>query len=303
MVSSGATFYSTLCSLTVVLVRAYDYPNGFDDVLEYPANRVLVGTGVSYHNYIDWSYSSPPWAVESTLPDQLYSNAGYALDALIADLSDSAYLSAAEELVAIDTVNDVMSYLFSAYSTFSSFFSNVENLKTAILNGPDELVYPAASAKFSTSENVFLTYLLQLDTNYAVYLSARELQAHPAHIDFPGNFSGAASPVSRSLNISGTYEGYDPKLIYSSATRSRWHSTGLYVKAGSIVVVKIPAEIASSEQVGIQVGCHRDDLSGKDELSRMPVITRGWPLNDEVLFFSLSSFLHLTYMQHILSIV
>lgn len=265
-----------------IFFRAYNYPNGFDTVLEYPANRVLQDVGFVFHNSIDWSYSLSPWAIQSTLPDLLNTNGGYALDALIEEASSSIFLSIAEELTAADTVTDVMSYLFDAFGNFSVFFDKVVDLKLVVSNRPNKLVYPAVDTKFDPDENALLTILLNFDTSYALHRPADALEAHPAHVAFPGNFSGAGGPVVRTVNISGVYEGLDSNLIYAGATRDRWHSTGLYVKAGTVVSVTIPADVAASGAIGVYVGCHRDDISGKDEYVRMPQITRYWPVEKEV---------------------
>ena len=268
--------------ITSDLCRAYNYPDGFDTVLEYPANRVMLDAGFVFHNYIDWSYTSSPWAVEAALPDLLNTNGGYALEALTAEASNSSALSLADALTASQTATDAMSYLFDAYANFSAFFDKVDVLKRAVSSGPDQIVYPSADEKFDPDANVLLTFLLDLDTSYALNLPADELDAHPAHVNFPGNFSGAGGPTVRTVNISGAYEGLDSNLIYSGATRDRMHSTGLYVKAGTVVSVRIPAVVAATGEIGVHVGCHRDDISGKDEYVRMPVITRSWPIKNEV---------------------
>jgi hypothetical protein len=230
--------------------RAY---SGFDSVIDYPANRVMLGSGLVFHNYVDWSWGASPWSIDSTIPDMLHTNAGYALDALRQDLSDAAPLSGADALTALDTLDNTMDYLFSAYDNFTSFFDHVEAFKTEIIAGPDQLVYPSEDHKFYTNDNVFLTFLVELDTDYASSLPAHALQAHPAHADFPGNFSASVASTTKYLNISGDYAGQSAELSYSHAGRARMHSTGLYMRAGSLLSVRVPAAAAASGELGIHV--------------------------------------------------
>lgn len=262
--------------------RAFNYPDGFDTVLQYPANRVMLDAGLVFYNSIDWSYSAPPWIVESTLPALFHTNGGFSLESLIAEVTNSTYLSISDEQTSIATVINVMSYLFPAYENFSSFFALVDELRQAISNGPDNLLYPSADNLFDPTENSFHTFLLQLDVNYALNLPAGDLVANPAHVQFPGEFSGVGGAISRNILIAGHYEGLDQNLIYSSPKRQRWHSTGLYVKAGSVITVAVPAAVAAAGTVGIRVGCHSDDTSEKVKWIRMPVITREWPVKNEV---------------------
>lgn len=57
----------------------------------------------------------------------------------------------------------------------------------------------------------------------------------------------------------------------------RWHSTGIYAAPGEVVTVSLPAELAASGAVGIQVGCHTDNIRPRSpNLDRFPVITRYW---------------------------
>ena len=167
--------------------RAYNYPHGFDTVLEYPANRVLQDTGFVFHNSIDRSSSSSPWAIESTLPDLLNTNGGYALDSLI---------EKAAELTAADTVTNVISYLFDAFGNFSVFFDKVEDLRRAVSNGPYKLVYPTAD-----SSNV-------LETNQ---YSLGSEPTCPSRLDvrlLPASYENITSDVTSVEIGSGALPGY-----------------------------------------------------------------------------------------------
>lgn len=70
----GVVFYGT--------AWAFNYPHGFDYELEYPANIVLSGTGVTILGGVDWNYNYGPWQVPVNQTDPLWNNAGYAVEAL-----------------------------------------------------------------------------------------------------------------------------------------------------------------------------------------------------------------------------
>lgn len=70
----GVVFYGT--------AWAFNYPNGFNYELEYPANIVISGTGVNIIGGVDWSYVKGRWHVPTELSDPLVNNAGYAVAAL-----------------------------------------------------------------------------------------------------------------------------------------------------------------------------------------------------------------------------
>ncbi|MEM8528639.1 MAG: M60 family metallopeptidase, partial [Bacteroidota bacterium] len=67
--------------------------------------------------------------------------------------------------------------------------------------------------------------------------------------------------------------------------RGIWKSTGLYAAAGESIKVVIPSELVD-KKLGVQIGCHTDNLSGKSNPARFPQIVRREALTSAETTFS-----------------
>ncbi|XP_030599420.1 TRPM8 channel-associated factor homolog isoform X2 [Archocentrus centrarchus] len=61
-----------------------------------------------------------------------------------------------------------------------------------------------------------------------------------------------------------------------------WLSTGLYLSPGMRTYMIMPAQIINKDWK-IQIGCHSDNLHGKDELKRPPRVTERFPVTSEMM--------------------
>lgn len=95
-------------------------------------------------------------------------------------------------------------------------------------------------------------------------LPADNVVAHPAADDFPGK--PAVNPASR-VTLS----------IAVDTSLPRWHGTGIYAEPGQLIVATFPAK-AAGQRLKLRIGCHKDKLWKKDSWSRMPEITRVFPV-------------------------
>ena len=94
---------------------------------------------------------------------------------------------------------------------------------------------------------------------------AAEVRAHPAAADFPGSVPAGAPRVSRTVAVdTGT---------------PRWHSTGLYAAPGEVVTVTMPASAAAVGGFQVRVGAHTDGIWLRSDWTRMPEITRSFPVS------------------------
>ena len=102
--------------------------------------------------------------------------------------------------------------------------------------------------------------------------------AHPAAADFPGSVPTDAQRITRTLIIDATEPVGHATSPYSEPHEYRWHSTGLYAAPGELVTVTMPASVAATGDVNVRVGAHDQDISVREEWTRMPVISRRFPV-------------------------
>ena len=97
------------------------------------------------------------------------------------------------------------------------------------------------------------------------YTPPDSVRPHPASEDFPGPVPADAPRITRSLTI--------------DTSIPRWHSTGLYAAPGELVTVTVPAEVAKADGFGVRVGAHSDRIWRRSEWTRMPEISRYFPIS------------------------
>ena len=105
------------------------------------------------------------------------------------------------------------------------------------------------------------------------------VRAHPAAADFPGSVPTDAPRFTRTLTINTTEPRGHSTSLYSWPHVPRWHSTGLYAAPGELVTVTVPATVAAAGDFHVRVGAHSDDISVRDKWTRMPQISRRFPLS------------------------
>ena len=94
---------------------------------------------------------------------------------------------------------------------------------------------------------------------------AESVRAYPAAADFPGAVPADAPRIVRRLTI--------------DTVVPRWHSTGLYAAPGELVTVTVPAAAAESGALHVRVGAHSDGIWRRAEWTRMPEISRRFPVS------------------------
>ncbi|XP_030599418.1 TRPM8 channel-associated factor homolog isoform X1 [Archocentrus centrarchus] len=72
------------------------------------------------------------------------------------------------------------------------------------------------------------------------------------------------------------------KIDVNTAGSEEWLSTGLYLSPGMRTYMIMPAQIINKDWK-IQIGCHSDNLHGKDELKRPPRVTERFPVTSEMM--------------------
>ena len=119
----------------------------------------------------------------------------------------------------------------------------------------------------------------------AVFLVKQDLtppesvRAHPLAADFPGPVPADAPRLTRTLTINTS----EPRG-HSTGPRSkpgtlRWHSTGLYAAPGELVTVSVPSAAARTDRLSVRVGAHSDANWARPEWTRMPKISRRFPIS------------------------
>ncbi len=94
---------------------------------------------------------------------------------------------------------------------------------------------------------------------------AESVRAHPAAADFPGRVPTRAPRITRTVSV-------DTRV-------PRWHSTGLYAAPGELITVTMPASAAAAGGYHVRVGAHSDGIWRRSEWTRMPEISRRFPVS------------------------
>lgn len=89
---------------------------------------------------------------------------------------------------------------------------------------------------------------------------AELVRPHPAAADFPGALPADAPRLERRIDLDLSIPG--------------WRSTGLYAPPGEIITIDGPDAMGCS----VRIGCHTDHLWHHDRWSRVPDVSRQWPL-------------------------
>jgi len=107
--------------------------------------------------------------------------------------------------------------------------------------------------------------LLVMQLEDLAKLPADQIKAHPSAAFFPGAIPDGVPRVTKELMI----DGETPE----------WHSTGLCAAPGEIIEISLErASLITG--LAVRIGAHKDDIGRHDQWSRVPEITREWPIKD-----------------------
>lgn len=235
-----------------------------DPYHEHPGNQWLGVAGLTLSGA---SVSAPEITVAGP-PDPLI-HAGAALDAAAAHIDGTDPLPLDPAVLAADSAGFAASVLPLDREWWTVARGVLDDAEPVIPTKADP-VEPAAEPVDGL--------MVRLSSALAARLPADEIDAHSAATDFPGEVPAGAERVTRPVVVDATYAGRDARYHASQAGAPVWRSTGLYVPAGEVVTVAVPSDVVGSG-LTLLVGAHTDRLWGADSWSRMPEITRAWPVD------------------------
>ncbi len=227
---------------------------GRDLVRDHPGNRLLASVG------IQWSrddLDDPPGEVlaASGSPPPL-THAGAAFDALEAHLASKGMTLTEPEL---DQAVDSLTRAAACMPPDDTLLA--PRLHTLLGTESEEYRWPSEARPVGKAD-VLSRLASTLSVTAHRNTPAELVRAHPAASDFPGSVPASAPRLTRTVAI-------DTRI-------PRWHSTGLYAAAGELVTVTMPASAAGGFHV--RVGAHSDGIWRRPEWTRMPEITRRFPV-------------------------
>ncbi len=130
-----------------------------------------------------------------------------------------------------------------------------KDVQLACCKASKNLIGKNAKGKLKVVKDPGEKQILKVAGDYLMGLPAEKVPAHPAAEDLFGPFPKNASRVSQSITI-------DPMVV-------RWHSTGLYAAPGEVVTLTFP-DAWVGKGLKVQVSGHRDNISVKKNLMRLP---------------------------------
>ena len=232
-----------------------------DLVSEFAGNRLLGRVGIRWaHDWLERT-SAEGYTVDG--PPHELTHAGSALVAVETHATDTRALEESEMDQALESLL----------------------LTSRCLPGDDVLLTPRLTALTETDEVDYSWPSADQpigDADAEARLAARlfvllqklippeAVRAHPAAADFPGPVPSDGPRVTRSLTIDSAVP--------------RWHSTGLYAAPGELVTVTLPTAVADAGGFHVRVGAHTDDISDLSEWTRMPEISRRFPVSEATTY-------------------
>ena len=227
-----------------------------DLINDYTGNRLLTPVGIQWANA--WLARTSPggYAVDGSSPELTHT--GTALDAIEAHVAGRHTLTDSEIDQALGSI------------VLTSSCLPVDDTLLAprlhALVGGDERNRPWPSAEQPVGKaNVVARLASVLFALKQSRTPPESVRAHPRAADFPGPVPDDAPRITRSLII--------------DTAVPRWHSTGLYAAPGELVTVTVPAEVAKAGGFRVRVGAHSDRIWHQPEWTRMPEISRRFPIS------------------------
>jgi len=140
-------------------------------------------------------------------------------------------------------------------------------IQKVVAENPAANLFPKAGAAVKQSQ-ILARLNVAIETRKAIAATPDAPLACPMAVEFPGSPSDGATAVTKKLSI-------DPNT-------PRWHSTGLYAKAGDVIDVSFPA-FAVNQNLKVRIGCHTDQLWHLKEWKRAPQIAVSVPVTTQTL--------------------
>ena len=227
-----------------------------DLVSDYAGNRLLAHIGIRWsHDYL--GRTSPEGYAVGGPPPEL-THAGTALEAVEAHANGRHTLTQPE----IDQASDSLLRATRCLPADDALLA--PRLETLVGRDEREIRWPSAEQPVGQADVIarLAAALFALEQNRTAPESVR---AHPKAADFPGPVPDDAPRITRSLTIDTAVH--------------RWHSTGLYAAPGELVTVTVPTEVAAADGFHVRVGAHSDRLWHRSEWTRMPEISRRFPIS------------------------
>ena len=233
----------------------YLYPDR-DLVTEHPGNRLLASVGIQWSSdFLDPGFQGV-FRVSGSPPP--LTHAGAALEALEAHLaSNGTALTDPEVDQALDSLTRTAGCLPPGDTLLAPRLGELSSAVARAQPWPSEEQPVRERDALARLANT-LFVLAHRNT------PAEYVRAHPAAADFPGSVPASAPRITRTVAV-------DTRV-------PRWHSTGLYAAPGEVVTVTIPA--AATDGWHVRVGAHADGIWRRPEWTRMPEITRRFPVTE-----------------------
>ena len=227
-----------------------------DLVNDYAGNRLLAPVGIQWA--YDWLDRTSPEGYVVDGPPPGLTHAGAALDAVEVHESGMRTLTHLESAQAADSLIRASRFLAADDALLRP------RLRALVESAEREGRWPSAEQPVGKVDLVarLAAALFVLEQNRT---PAESVRAHPAAADFPGSVPTDAPRITRNLTI--------------DTAVPRWHSTGLYAAPGEMVTVTVPTEVAATGGFHVRVGAHSDGIWGRPEWTRMPEISRRFPIS------------------------
>ena len=235
---------------------AYLHPD-LDLVNDYAGNRLLARVGIQWPD--DWLERTSPEGYAVDGPPPALTHAGTALDAVEAHVAGERPLIRPEIDQALDTIVRTAGCLPPGDRLLAPRLAGlVESVE-------EDGHWPSAERPVTTAD-VIARLASAVFVIRQRRTPAESVRAHPAAADFPGLVPADALRLTRSVKI--------------DTTVPRWHSTGLYAAPGELVTVTVPDEVGAAGGFQVRVGTHSDGIWSRPEWTRMPEISRRFPVSD-----------------------
>ncbi|MCY3810323.1 MAG: M60 family metallopeptidase [Gammaproteobacteria bacterium] len=238
-------------------------------VEDFAGNRLLRDAGIQWRG--TRLVRDPAEHIVIDGPPDPMAHAGKALDALVEHAAGTQLpLGEQDLLIAIKSVERAIQCLPAEDDTFVRRLDAILEQDARWPTGDRPVGLDDPMARFAA-----LVVSLRHERT-----PAERVRPHAAAADFPGAVPAQAPRITRRFELELTG---DPEPVQRGVYRNhnqgrralaRWHSTGLYAAPGEQVVVTVPAGVADTGLLFVQVGIHDLDLWMANEWRRMPAMTR-----------------------------
>lgn len=212
-------------------------------IREHPGNLLLLDAGIAWGDGTLERTAPEGFAVGGELAPELHANAALAKleQPTTAPLTQAAHT------------------LTAAIRVLPSDHALVVRCR-ALLDGHAHPIIPTQGSPIRAAQAVERV-LIALGVEMEKRTAHDEVRADPASSSFPGAVPADAPTVTRTLTL--------------DAGIPEWHSTGLYARPGSPIVIRADGDVRGYR---VRIGCHTDHLWHHDRWSRVPDVSRDWPL-------------------------